>query len=353
MDKRDALKEKPAKKKNCKKNSSQIFIGGFNALELISGLIKRNQLKSKRMGCNSSKQKAKKSKQPSSGTLASIPTTPWVYKGPAAGQTGPPSHSQNPNLINRPKFCLDQAPVHQKNQLHSAIKTNHIENVARLITLFNVEPNEECSIKGHFWTALHYAVYFDRPEIIEYFAKTIYKRHKEDYIEIMNLKTKDDMNPMMLAALYGRKSALEMLFKCGGIRLYERNKKGQIALEIAIFSQKFSVEAVLKKEMDRLTKPTNTPLNKEFLEDFNELQPIEKSKDFEDQDAYAQLLLKGKPLPCLACGSNKGWLKYSNCCGQAYHAYCVEKTLHCLVCNYYKFHLTNQIKHPERAFTLA
>jgi len=35
----------------------------------------------------------------------------------------------------------------------------------------NVSPNEELSVAGNFWTALHYAAHFNKPKIVEWLMK--------------------------------------------------------------------------------------------------------------------------------------------------------------------------------------
>lgn len=280
---------------------------------------------------------------------APLPVLPIVSKNASGLQP-----LEKSAIRERPKFCLNLKPVHLKNHMYNAIKGNDFDAVCLLIEHFGIEPQEELSTEGYYWTALHYAVYFDRPIMVGYFAKRIHKFHREDYIEIMNLKNRDNLTPMMLGTMYGKTSSVEMLFKCGGVRLYEKNNFDKIALDIAISYQKPAIEEILRKEMDKLTKPTNTPINKEFLEDFDDgIKKSTKDIDPEEQDEYQNLLLQGKPIGCIACSSNKGLLKYTSCCGQPYHPICAENKQHCPLCNVFNFQLTSEIKHPHLAYVLG
>lgn len=44
--------------------------------------------------------------------------------------------------------------------MYKAIKDGNVEKVRSLIKEFNVDPNEEISVAGYNWTALHYSCNF-------------------------------------------------------------------------------------------------------------------------------------------------------------------------------------------------
>ncbi len=47
--------------------------------------------------------------------------------------------------------------------MYQAIKNNDIEKTKELIKQQDIDPNEEISESGHYWTAIHYACHFKSP----------------------------------------------------------------------------------------------------------------------------------------------------------------------------------------------
>ena len=47
--------------------------------------------------------------------------------------------------------------------------------------LFDIDPHEEISQAGYFWTPIHYACHFKRTEILEYLLGIAYRKHPDTY----------------------------------------------------------------------------------------------------------------------------------------------------------------------------
>src|SRR5690606_27221250 len=126
--------------------------------------------------------------------------------------------NQNSTTLQRDELCLDLQTDSTKNQMHGAIQRGDLAHVKRLIQLYKIQPNEECSVRGYFWTALHYACHFDSVECLEFLIKYTYSQNKDKYIDIMNLKTREGWTPLMIASLYGKRNSLITLLNYGGLK---------------------------------------------------------------------------------------------------------------------------------------
>lgn len=107
-----------------------------------------------------------------------------------------------------------------------------------LLREFDFDPNEEVSVAGYGWTALHYACHFRQPAILELFINVIYSKHSLNlFSEVMNIKTKEGWTPLMLACLYNSPECTTMLITYGGIDLTCIDHRGVSAAQLAQRSQ--------------------------------------------------------------------------------------------------------------------
>jgi hypothetical protein len=251
-----------------------------------------------------------------------------------------------------------------KKQIQQAIKLGDLSLVKRIFRLFKVSPNEEITNTAKTCTALHYACSLDTVIILDYLLQLTYNLYKEDYANIINAKTSEGWSLVMITAAYGASNSLALLLKYGGVRLYEKDNNGLRATDLALKYKKESVYKILTKQADHfpmktITEPTEfvTPLNYEVLTKSEALlvectSKVENIKKIEDQEEHQELFLNGKRLPCTVCSGDKGWLKYSECCGHPMHPLCVKGIKRCPQCSDSCLMLTTNLKCPEKAFAI-
>jgi len=251
-----------------------------------------------------------------------------------------------------------------KKQIQQAIKLGDLSLLKRIFRLFKVVPNEEITNTAKTCTALHYACSLDTVIILDYLLQLTYSLYKEDYANIINAKTSDGWNLLMITAVYGSTNSLGLLLKYGGVKLYEKDNAGLKASDLALKYKKESVYRILNKQADQfpmktIVEPTEfaTPVDYEALTK-NEASIDESAsqqniaKKIEDQEEHQDLFLHGKRLPCVICCGDKGWLKYSECCGHPMHPLCVKGIKRCPQCSESSLILTPTVKCPEKAFAL-
>ena len=266
-----------------------------------------------------------------------------------------------------PAYMLDLQQNSNKNQMHAAISAQKLDKVIKLSNLYNFQSHEECSVKGHFWNCMHYAAHFRSEKILEYWLKKTYKLFPEKFIEIINEKTCEGWTPLMIAGIYNSPKCIEILFKCGGIILHEKDDKGKTALELTSTFNNKECNEMIQKEISNFSKTSSqahTKINNTWLNDFkDEVKDNEQSSkpiiitcndsSIEEDDRYRSLLRHGERLPCLICLCNKGLIKYTTCCGQPIHPYCkMDKIKSCPNCKTDNWELNWEVEYPERAFTL-
>lgn len=88
-----------------------------------------------------------------------------------------------------------------------------------LTKLFNFDPHEEISQAGYFWTPLHYAAHFNSSECLKFLIKVAYVKYPGQFVEIMNINSKEKYTPLMTACIYNSKECVRVLLECGGIFL--------------------------------------------------------------------------------------------------------------------------------------
>jgi len=259
------------------------------------------------------------------------------------------------------RFILNKQQKATKNQIHNALKQKDTPLAMKLINLFNIAPHEEVSVEGYLWTTLHYASHFKVEKVFDYLLQKTYQEYKEDYVHIVNNKTSEGWNVLMTAAMYGSNECLELLIKYGGVKLYEKDKNGQRAIDLAKrYKQDIAFKMLTKAESDNPTKGTDnienfvTPFNEgEFSAKPETREPAKtRTVNIEDWDEYQSLLLNGKRLPCMKCKKNTGWIKYAACCGNPIHPLCIKGDKNCFLCKKENFKLVTDLKFPEKAFQI-
>mmetsp|Transcript_720 Transcript_720/g.999 ORF Transcript_720/g.999 Transcript_720/m.999 type:complete len:92 (-) Transcript_720:631-906(-) len=73
-----------------------------------------------------------------------------------------------------------------KNRLHNAIKEKNFDKVVDIMNKYDIDSNEEISVKGHYWTCIHYACHFNVESILDFLIKRAYDRNFDEFTSIMN-----------------------------------------------------------------------------------------------------------------------------------------------------------------------
>mmetsp|Transcript_23227 Transcript_23227/g.26919 ORF Transcript_23227/g.26919 Transcript_23227/m.26919 type:complete len:277 (-) Transcript_23227:102-932(-) len=270
--------------------------------------------------------------------------------------------------IPRPKFCLEAQLDSTKNQMHGAISKNDLKTAKKLMELYGIEPHEECSVKGYYWTAIHYACHFGAKDVLTYFIKYLYNKYPDDFVDIINIPTKENWTPLMISGIYGKPEMAELLLKAGGQRLSLKDKDSKTASELATYYGWSNIASKIDSQTAGFVKSdTATPLNVEFLNKLCSMpdegsttttsstgrETTDGEEDIEALDQFYDLLKNGYRLPCLICQMETGWIQYTKCCGQPLHYWCIESKLqNCPNCTASNLELISEVKHPERAFTV-
>jgi len=230
-----------------------------------------------------------------------------------------------------------------------------------------MEPHEECSVKGYYWTALHYACHFGAKDILAYLCSHVYKNYPEDFNEIINVTTKEGWTPLMISAIYNQTACTEVLLKAGGQKLQLKDNNNRTASNLANFYGWTSIANTIDSQMGSMIKENSaTAINAEFLNRPSESLDKEvttsgttasimgtEDGDIEFLDQFYDLLKFGTRLPCLICQLETGWIQYTKCCGQPLHYFCTGSKLKtCPNCNCSELELIYQVRYPERAFSI-
>lgn len=241
----------------------------------------------------------------------------------------------------KPAILKEKQTNSVKNQVHGAISTKNLEKLKELVEQHDVDAHEEISVKGFYWTCLHYASHFNSTACLEYLLKRTFKKNPESYIDIINIKTKEGWTPLMICAIYKSTEALQLLYHCGGVDPSLKDNNDRTAAKLAEYYGALHCYEHIKKFPESLV-----PINKIFLSS-------EASMNLEKDPKYKELFMNGTRLPCRICNSNLGYLKYSVCCGVPSHKACLKNhDFNCPECSK-KTELTCQIISPEKAFTLS
>ena len=264
----------------------------------------------------------------------------------------------------RPSYVLEKQTNSIKNQVHGAISKRDLKNLKRIVRLFRVDPNEELSVKGYFWTGLHYAAHFKAEDILEFMIKLVYRLNPDKFLDVVNVKTKEGWTPAMIACIYKSDKCLDILFKYGGVRLKLTDKHGRNLMELAKYYRAIECQALLAKVFDEYKDAETTPVNYQLLEKvesidafYNESQPDENEQkpviDEKFIKKQRKLHLEGEPNPSVICLSQLGWIKYTDCCGQPLHQTCKgNKITTCPFCKKPGFLLISEVYYPERSFSI-
>jgi len=265
-------------------------------------------------------------------------------------------------------FIISKQQNVTKRNLHDAIKAKDLTVAIKLIKLFDIAPNEQLSADNFFWTCLHYACYYNSFVILDYLLHVAYESSKNDYTKMINSKTKEGYNLLMISAMTGSDACLVTLLNYGGVKLFDRDNLGLKASEMAKkYGKENAFQAIIRAEKQYTSVDpsslTNleTPINSELLEKpfviqeqnkSNQSEPDKNPPKKEDQDEYYNLLKYGHKLPCVVCFGDKGWLKYAHCCGEPFHEGCIKGITQCPSCYGNNLNLSDDVIEPERAYVI-
>ena len=262
------------------------------------------------------------------------------------------------------KYSLEKAKstlsIANKHNVYKAIYFSDQDALKKIFFLFNLDPTEELSGDKSFWNSLHYACFLDAIIPLEFLLKIAYMKGKDQYIEAVNSTTKEGYTPLMIAVMNGKTRAADVLIKAGGLNIQHKDKKGNTAYQLAEKHKKDLLVDLLCNEEFLIIESNYTAINEQFLADsdlsakkkafLRELNPV----GVEDMPEYRELLLKGRRSPCSICQDDKGWLKYTKCCGQPLHSLCLSpKLTACPYCKAKDLELVDEVYYPERAFDLS
>lgn len=268
--------------------------------------------------------------------------------------------------IPRPKFCLEDQLDSTKNQMHAAISNKDLKTALKLMDLYNIQPHEECSVKGYYWTALHYACHFGSKKILKHFCRYIHQKYPADFVDIINVTTKEGWTPLMISAIYNKPDCTKVLLKAGGQRLKAKDKDQRTASDLARYYGWKDLATKIDEKLYEVVKDDSaTPINALFLSKATKngtgatttgatSSTAESGDgDIESLDHFYDLLKNGTRLPCLICQLETGWIQYTKCCGQPLHYWCIEgKLKDCPNCKTSGVNLINEVLYPERAFSV-
>lgn len=98
--------------------------------------------------------------------------------------------------IIRDKYIQTTLTDTQKTELYNAVFKDNLERLKKLINIEKYPLLEECSMKGYYWTVLHYAANYGFLSIIEYILK--YYQNDPQMIEKVNLPSNLGMTPLFI-----------------------------------------------------------------------------------------------------------------------------------------------------------
>ena len=177
-----------------------------------------------------------------------------------------PEKTSTAKAQTKSSLCLAKQGISTKYLLYKSIQNQDIETTKKLHYFFSIDPNEEVSIQGYYWTALHYAAFFGSTTHLDFFLKLAYVNDKTQFEDIVNLQTVEHYTPLMIAAMNGKKAVIELLLKIGAVKLDMKDSKGRTALELAKSNGKNSCAELLEKYNH--SKNQSIPLNIEFFKKF-------------------------------------------------------------------------------------
>ncbi|KAL4486424.1 hypothetical protein ABPG72_018378 [Tetrahymena utriculariae] len=262
----------------------------------------------------------------------------------------------------RPLMIFQKQRNGIKNQMYQAIKDGNFEKVKQILKEYDVDPNEEVSVAGYCWTALHYSCHFRQPQILEIFIHLIYKKNQNFFVDVMNIKTKEGWTPLMISCIYKSPECIKILLNYGGVYLNICDYKGSNCLQLCESFQTKECFEIIQRAMKKYQQANGlVPINLELLKQksnlIDELQDGRANKpkemDKATEEKYKKLLEEGYRLPCVICQVELGYIKYTDCCGQPMHGHCqTEKITSCPVCRNSNYTLRTDVIYPERAFSL-
>ncbi|EAS00861.2 ankyrin repeat protein (macronuclear) [Tetrahymena thermophila SB210] len=252
------------------------------------------------------------------------------------------------NIIERPNHLLETKPNKLKKQLLNAVCNDNLDEVKQLVEVEKILPNEELSIYGYFWNSIHYAAHYGKSNILEYLIQQLYKEYKEDLTkEILNYQTKEGWTALMISCIYDSVLCIKMLIKLGGINLIQKDIMGRTALDLCkSYGQVDCFELIHEA---REIYGDEIPLNKNYLEE--DINSLFQSLQISNKE-YHYLCLNGISRDCIICNTNKGYLKYTQCCSHPIHLVCfIEQPKKvCLNCDKFNYNITRELREPELAF---
>ena len=237
--------------------------------------------------------------------------------------------------------------------MHGAIKNKDLEKVKELYKSNSILPNEEISVKGYFWSCLHYSCHFNVPSILYYFCKLVYQNYPEQYEEVINIKSNEGWSPAMICCIYKATDCFNLLLKIGGINFNLKDKNNRTCEGLAAYYGAIDCFEAIKKIKEKINSKGILPLSVEIVKSpVDQLSELLGGLSLENENKYADLFMSGDRKPCQLCHTNNGYIKYTQCCGEPVHLVCFEELdlKDCPVCLKPAFQLTSQILHPEKAF---
>jgi len=94
---------------------------------------------------------------------------------------------------------------------------------------------------------MHYAAHFKRAKMLAFLLKKAYKKYPDDYVKIINIKTKEGWSPMMICSIYKSVAELKVMYQAGGLLVDQVDKDGRNALKLSEYYGAVECYEVIKK----------------------------------------------------------------------------------------------------------
>lgn len=142
-------------------------------------------------------------------------------------------------------FGLPAAPLHRPRRINKiAFPISHLPRQPRgpgrtgrlheyLSNHKDYPANSELSECGLAWSTVHFCCRFDAPCCLEYYLRKCYIQDLNEYLYMVNQRTKEGYTCLHLCAIWGAEKCFTLLVKYGGLNLAIKDNKSQRIWDLA------------------------------------------------------------------------------------------------------------------------
>ena len=116
-------------------------------------------------------------------------------------------------------YLLQEHSNSVKNKAHKLIEKGDLTEMREYFEENQIKPNEELSEITYNWNCMHYASHFKRPLILHYLLQLANKYYPYEIVQILNQRTKEGWDPLMICCIYKSPECLRVLIELGGSNL--------------------------------------------------------------------------------------------------------------------------------------